>query len=517
MPRFSVWTQTDLTKVTSLASDDAFALATATPEAKAIERDDLIDDIAPDVLDQLPLTTDGDLLTQASGDRARLTRADLATSIASTLAGDAAFTGAYVAGQVSGTPRLNDVFVVSQVSPLILAPLDQLQIALLATDMVLLVDTTAPSATTTVTLTLAGTVNVTVDWGDGYYDTYTTSGNKTHVYATAGQYRVRVQGSLTGFGANVSRPELVGCLSFGRLGFTSLFRGFRSSANLTQVPSRLPVGVTNMSEMFNAASAFNQDIGGWDTGAVTTMASMFTSAAAFNQDISGWDTGAVTTMASMFNMSAFNQDIGGWDTSSVTNMNAMFRNTPFNQDIGGWDTSSVTDIAAMFQTASAFNQDIGGWDTSSATTMLAMFQNASAFNQDIGGWDTGAVTNMQQMFTSAAAFNQDISGWDTSSVTNMFQMFFGANAFQQPLDTWDFVGTVDLSGFMQSKTGANKYGTALYDDLLVRWAALVAATTLDAARTVNMGGAQYTDPGAGATARAALVTAGWTIVDGGAA
>jgi hypothetical protein len=99
----------------------------------------------------------------------------------------------------------------------------------------------------------------------------------------------------------------------------------------------------------------------------------------------------------------------------------------------------------------------------------------------------------------------------------MRDMFNAANAFQQPLDTWDFVGTVNLSNFMLNKTGANKYGTALYDDLLVRWAALVAATTLDAARTVNMGGAQYTDPGAGATARAALVTAGWTIVDGGAA
>jgi hypothetical protein len=99
----------------------------------------------------------------------------------------------------------------------------------------------------------------------------------------------------------------------------------------------------------------------------------------------------------------------------------------------------------------------------------------------------------------------------------MATMFEGANAFQQPLDTWDFVGTVTLTGFMENKTGANKYGTALYDDLLVRWAALVAATTLDATRTVNMGGAQYTTLGAGGTARAALITAGWTIVDGGAA
>jgi hypothetical protein len=91
MPRFSVWTQTVLTKVTSLASDDAFALATNTPEAKAIERDALIADIASDVLDELPLTTDGDLLTQAAGARARITRADLAADIAT----DTAFTGAF--------------------------------------------------------------------------------------------------------------------------------------------------------------------------------------------------------------------------------------------------------------------------------------------------------------------------------------------------------------------------------------------------------------------------------------
>jgi hypothetical protein len=100
----------------------------------------------------------------------------------------------------------------------------------------------------------------------------------------------------------------------------------------------------------------------------------------------------------------------------------------------------------------------------------------------------------------------------------MISMFRQANAFQQPLNTWDFVGTVNLTNFMTDKTGANSYNTTDYDDLLVRWDELVTATTLDSARTVNMGGAKFTDaPAAGGTARAALVTAGWTIVDGGAA
>jgi hypothetical protein len=49
MPRFSVWSQQQLTKVTSLNADDAFVLATDTPEAKAIEVEDLASELAGDV------------------------------------------------------------------------------------------------------------------------------------------------------------------------------------------------------------------------------------------------------------------------------------------------------------------------------------------------------------------------------------------------------------------------------------------------------------------------------------
>ena len=46
--------------------------------------------------------------------------------------------------------------------------------------------------------------------------------------------------------------------------------------------------------MFQGATAFNQDISGWNVSEVTNMSSMFQDASAFNQDISGWDISKVT-------------------------------------------------------------------------------------------------------------------------------------------------------------------------------------------------------------------------------
>ena len=251
----------------------------------------------------------------------------------------------------------------------------------------------------------------------------------------------------------------------------------------------------------------------WDTSLITDMSNLFNGASSFNNDISKWNTSNVTNMFQMFkDAHAFNINIGQWDTSNVINMNKMFNNArAFNKNIRYFVVGDLTDVTDMFagasrmynkyetittttslfgntrvritftfgfgstptsstffnymfkpttnnefvNTVSIWNEyndiarrsygDINRWDTSLITNMSNLFKDNNTFNHSISNWDTSNVTDMSNMFNGASAFNQPIRIWNTSNVTNMKSMFQNATAFNQPIGIWSISNVTDMS------------------------------------------------------------------------
>ena len=214
-----------------------------------------------------------------------------------------------------------------------------------STDFVMTIDTSLTSDDT-VSLPLSGVYDVSVNWGDGSRERFVSGDNNEpcHSYSSEGTYTIRISGSLEHFGIDIDDEgpwrgvDIVNTVSnFGSLGIESFSGMFFGAGNLTQVPTVLPVTVTNLSAMFEGASLFDQAIGGWDVGNVTDMSGMFRGASVFNQAIGDWNVGNVTNMSNMFaNASAFDQDLSSWEVDQVTAYGSVFANSPMEVQDDHW-------------------------------------------------------------------------------------------------------------------------------------------------------------------------------------
>jgi len=206
---------------------------------------------------------------------------------------------------------------------------------------------------------------------DGTDEATGVTGDYTCSYDSAGIYTIVIKdntGTREGFpriyfNNEKDKEKLIGINQWGAGKWTSMYRAFMGCSNLNDAGGAATdkpdlSAVTDMGFMFSRATAFNQNIGAWETSAVTNMAVMFSRATAFNQDIGAWDTSAVTNMASMFyGATAFNQDIGTWDTSAVIDMGYMFYYASgfTNQDLSGWSVTNVTNHDNFMTGAGAGN------------------------------------------------------------------------------------------------------------------------------------------------------------------
>lgn len=352
--------------------------------------------------------------------------------------------------------------------------------------------TTSPNEEIKIGLESSQTYNFTVYWGDGDSEEITSSGDISHTYQDAGEYRVIIDGIFPRIlmeRPNATRDKIIAINQWGNNQWTSMYRAFKDCINLYRCnPSDTPnlSIATSLREMFrnagsNSPNLYMDNIYDWDISNVNDISYMFRDASSFNQNINSWNTNNISTLAGIFwGASSFTQPLNNWDVSNVINMyRAFFNATSFNQDISSWDVSSVTNMRDTFKNTS-FNQNISSWDVGNVTDMAEMFRN-TPFNQPIGSWDVSNVTNMQSMLRTTP-FNQDISDWDIRNVS-------------------------DFNNFMSNSFALNPTN---YSALLIQWVTLPPQSNI----TVSFGDAKYTT--AAASAHNTLSTTyNWTITDGG--
>ena len=309
-----------------------------------------------------------------------------------------------------------------------------------------------------------------VDWGAGrlsYGPGSDVSGNVTGP--------VRIYGKFGTFGSGetawTSAPLLLSVTQWGSatLSLTNLSGAFNGCTSLTSVPA-LPPLVTNTSYMFTGANIFTgTDVESWDVTNVTDMSNMFNGAEAFNANLGNWtDNGTtenVKNMSNMFNgaISFIGDGISRWNVSGVSDMSYMFMNTTiFNaSNLGNWTVTNVKSMNSMFRNSSyrGTGQNVGSWaGINNVTNMAAMFNGAGVFNSNFNGtfWNK-LKGNLSDMFNRAHSFegaNSSINSWDVSGVTNMRGMFEVATScynnalFTSDLTSWNITNVpINLNTF----------------------------------------------------------------------
>ena len=205
--------------------------------------------------------------------------------------------------------------------------------------------------------------------------------------------------------------------------------------------------------MFNNASQFNQNIGGWDVHSVSNMQGMFYGAPPLTSPLatgmclrlriwqvcSGERTRSIrTSAAGTLLMSPTWQGCSVKPRSSTRTSTVgcvqchdfyhLFQSKDFNQPLNSWDVSSVLNMGGAFE-APCFNQDqAGGCPQPRTCSTVLQEPEFQSRHQHVG-----CVFGHQEAehVRGATAFNQDVSTWDLRSVTDLDKMFEGDTLFSQ--------------------------------------------------------------------------------------
>jgi hypothetical protein len=114
------------------------------------------------------------------------------------------------------------------------------------------IQTTAPNQTFSVNIVFSASPNITIDWGDGTVETFTTAGVKTRTYASASFYTIKISGSFGGLKLGSTSAEKARVQSTSIIpnipGLTYLQETFAGCFNLQEIPANLFINNLNINQ-----------------------------------------------------------------------------------------------------------------------------------------------------------------------------------------------------------------------------------------------------------------------------
>lgn len=323
-------------------------------------------------------------------------------------------------------------------------------------------------------LTLTGSYNFTVKWGDGTSNLITSwnQAQTTHTYSTSGDYTIEITGTCSGwrFNSGGDRLKLLSVNTWGSLKIlndTGCFSGC-SNLNLSTVSDVLDITqTTTLYEFFRGC------------GSLTSVNKM-----------NEWNFSTILNLGRVFyECSVFNQNLGVINIQNATAMDNMFYQC-FLYNNGGSDS-------------------IKNWPVNNVTNFSATFYGCSAFNQPLL-WVMNNATTTNGMFRACIAFNQNISSWNLSNNTDFGGMLYSCHAFQQNLGSWNVSNGLSFTNFMFGKTPST-FSTTNLDAIYNGWSSRPVKPGI----SISFGTAKRT--AASTTGKAILTGApnNWAITDGG--
>ncbi len=327
-------------------------------------------------------------------------------------------------------------------------------------------------------------VTGTLTWSDGQVDTLSKAQPAARTLDAGTEYTVILDGTFTGFGTGAG----LGCFRSmdswsDDAGTTSAANAFAGMTNLTSVPANIPPTVTNISNAFMNATSFNDpDVAKWDVTNVRTIDGLFQGATAFQQDINGWEfggsSGSALSATSVFAGTNYTGDLRGWkfNTPGAAILTTFF-NGPYSGRMDGWEFSGSSATVGLKITGG--EADLSGFRfTSSGDVTLRDFLAGGGGNLDVSDWvfDNGGKFAVSNLISNSQPATINASGWlvrsrATSAVSSV-TLVSGTAHLDADFSDWTFqnkynveyrlrpssnsngkLGNFDLSGLTFDNTG----------------------------------------------------------------